>query len=219
MNYEDRDTYGMYRGSAAAGDGEGPGPGLMGADTLIGNDVRNADGDELGEIKEIMLDVRSGRVAYAVLSFGGFLGMGERLFAVPWSALTLDPMNRRFVLNVDPERLKGAPGFDSDNWPDMAPIRPGVTGSTPTTAFSRTTTNCGPDRARIPRPSGPPCTCLVVESAPLSAPLPTRTRLAQGTVNASSPGAPSLNSGRADRPQSALPRHCPPHAPPCRSRC
>jgi hypothetical protein len=120
MSYEDRDTFGMYRGSAAAGDDEGPGPGLMGADTLIGNDVRNADGDELGEIKEIMLDVRSGRVAYAVLSFGGFLGMGEKLFAVPWRALTLDTMNKRFVLNVDPERLEGAPGFDADNWPDMA---------------------------------------------------------------------------------------------------
>ena len=119
MNYEDRDTYGMYRGSAAAGDGEGPGPGLMGADTLIGNDVRNADGDELGEIKEIMLDVRSGRVAYAVLSFGGFLGMGERLFAVPWSALTLDTVNKRFVLGVDKERLDDAPGFDKDKWPDM----------------------------------------------------------------------------------------------------
>ena len=116
MNYEDRDTYGMYRGSA----GDGPGPGLMGAETLIGNEVCNGDGDELGELKEIMLDVRSGRVAYAVLSFGGFLGVGEKLFAVPWSALTLDTMNRRFVLNVDQERLKSAPGFDKDNWPDMA---------------------------------------------------------------------------------------------------
>jgi hypothetical protein len=116
MNYEDRDIFGMYRGSAD----DGPGPGLMGADTLIGNDVRNGDGDELGELKEIMLDIRSGRVSYAVLSFGGFLGMGEKLFAVPWSALTLDTMNRRFVLNVEQERLKGAPGFDKDDWPDMA---------------------------------------------------------------------------------------------------
>lgn len=118
MSYEDRDTYGMYRGRTAAGDG--PGPGLMGAGTLIGNEVRDGDGNELGEIKEIMLDMRSGRVAYAVLSFGGFLGMGEKLFAVPWSALTLDTMNRRFVLNVEQERIKAAPGFDKDDWPDMA---------------------------------------------------------------------------------------------------
>lgn len=76
MSYEGRDTRAMYRGRTAA-DGEGPGPGPMGADTLIGNHVRNGDGDELGENREIMLDVRSGRVAYAVLSFGGFLGMGR----------------------------------------------------------------------------------------------------------------------------------------------
>ena len=73
-----------------------------------------------GDIKEIMLDMRSGRVAYAVLSFGGFLGMGQKLFAVPWSALTCDPHNKRFVLNVEKDRLKDAPGFDKGDWPDMA---------------------------------------------------------------------------------------------------
>lgn len=123
MNYEERDTFGMYRATAAeatAPDSKhGPGPHLMGADTLIGNDVYNSNGDDLGDIKEIMLDMRSGRVSYAVLSFGGFLGMGEKLFAVPWGALTLDTMNKRFVLDVDPDRLKDAPGFDKDAWPDM----------------------------------------------------------------------------------------------------
>ncbi|MEF9671853.1 hypothetical protein QNM99_02940 [Pseudomonas sp. PCH446] len=54
-----------------------------------------------------------------MLSFGGFLGMGEKLFAVPWSALTLDTVNKRFVLGVDKERLANAPGFDKDMWPDM----------------------------------------------------------------------------------------------------
>jgi hypothetical protein len=67
-----------------------------------------------------MIDTRTGRVNYAVLSFGGFLGMGEKLFAVPWNALTLDTKNHRFILNVDKERLKSAPGFDKDHWPDMA---------------------------------------------------------------------------------------------------
>jgi hypothetical protein len=62
----------------------------MGADTLIGNDVYSRQAEKLGEVKEIMLDMRSGRISYAVLSFGGFLGMGEKLFAIPWSALTLD---------------------------------------------------------------------------------------------------------------------------------
>ena len=116
MNYEDRDTYGMYKSKT---DG-GPGPGLMGADTLVGNDVYNHKGEDLGDIKEIMLDVRSGKVAYAVLSFGGFLGMGEKLFAVPWIALTLDTKNKRFVLKVEKVRLKDAPGFDKDKWPNMA---------------------------------------------------------------------------------------------------
>ena len=123
MNYEDRDTYGMYKTNLlrdADSEEQGPGPDLMGADTLIGNDVYNHNEEDLGDIKEIMLDVRSGRVSYAVLSFGGFLSMGEKLFAVPWNALTLDTVNKRFILNVEKERLENAPGFDKDNWPNMA---------------------------------------------------------------------------------------------------
>lgn len=116
MSYEDRDTYGMYKNDNAGG----PGPALMGADTLIGNDVHNHKGENLGDIKEIMLDTKSGKVCYAVLSFGGFLTIGEKLFAVPWDALTLDTENKCFVLNEEKDRLKAAPGFDKDNWPDMA---------------------------------------------------------------------------------------------------
>jgi sporulation protein YlmC with PRC-barrel domain len=124
MNYEERDAYGMYKMVGADGAGpdahHGPGPHLMGADTLMGNDVFNADGEDLGDIKEIMLDMRSGRVSYAVLSFGGFLGLGEKLFAVPWAALKLDTENKRFTLNVSHQQLEGAPGFDKNHWPDMA---------------------------------------------------------------------------------------------------
>ncbi|MDZ4817790.1 MAG: PRC-barrel domain-containing protein [Planctomycetota bacterium] len=116
MNYESQDTYGMYKSSAD----NGPGPRLMGANTLEGNDVYNTQDEDLGDIKEIMLDVHSGRVNYAVLSFGGFLGMGDELFAVPWSALTLDTKNKRFVLDVEKSRLEDAPGFDKDKWPNMA---------------------------------------------------------------------------------------------------
>ncbi len=114
MNYQEQDTYGIYRNHT------GPGPRLMGANTLDGNDVYNKEDEDLGDIKEIMLDVPTGRVAYAVLSFGGFLGMGDKLFAVPWTALQLDTVNKRFVLDVSKERLKQAPGFDKDAWPDMA---------------------------------------------------------------------------------------------------
>ena len=115
MSYEERDIYGMYKGTHG-----GPGPSIMGAETLIGNAVYNHQDDHLGDIKEIMLDMRNGRVAYAVLSFGGFLGMGEKFFAVPWNALTLDTKNKRFVLKVEKARLKQAPGFDKDKWPNMA---------------------------------------------------------------------------------------------------
>jgi hypothetical protein len=62
----------------------------------------------------------SGKVAYAVLSFGGLLGMGDRLFAVPWAALALDTTNKRFTLNVLKDALKDAPGFDKDHWPAMS---------------------------------------------------------------------------------------------------
>lgn len=126
-DYLARDRYGMYANTTTAtgaGGGHeghvGPGPRLMGADTLIGNDVYNTHDEDLGDIKEIMLDMQSGRVAYAVLSYGGFLGMGEKLFAVPWNALTLDTANHRFTLDVPKDRLKDAPGFDADQWPDMA---------------------------------------------------------------------------------------------------
>jgi sporulation protein YlmC with PRC-barrel domain len=114
MNYAENDTYGMYKN-----ENTGPGPELMGADTLIGNDVVNHMDEDLGDIKEIMLDMKSGKIAYAVLSFGGFMGMGDKLFAIPWDALMLDTQNKCFVLNVAKERLEAAPGFNREDWPDM----------------------------------------------------------------------------------------------------
>jgi sporulation protein YlmC with PRC-barrel domain len=108
------------RNTDSANHSDGPGPALMGANTLIGNYVYNEKEEELGNIKEIMLDTQRGNVRYAVLSSGGFLGMGDKLFAVPWSALTLDTENQRFILNVEADDLKNAPGFDKDQWPNMA---------------------------------------------------------------------------------------------------
>ncbi len=98
----------------------GPGPQVMAASTLEGDDVVNRQGETLGEISDIMLDVPSGRVAYAVMTFGGVMGMGSKLFAVPWNALTLDADRECFVLDVDKQRLDKAPGFDKDHWPSMA---------------------------------------------------------------------------------------------------
>lgn len=124
MNYDERDPPAMVNGgSGISGQPDtrhGPGPRLMGADTLVGNAVYNASAQELGVIKEIMLDMRDGRVSYAVLSFGQTLGLGGKLFAVPWAALALDTENKRFLLNVEKARLESAPGFDRNHWPDMA---------------------------------------------------------------------------------------------------
>lgn len=116
MNYETTDTTVMQTAEIV----NGPGPAFMSTSSLSGNDVYNLEDEDLGDVKDFMLDMRTGKVAYAVLSFGGFLSMGEKLFAVPWSALTLDTVNERFTLNVTKERLENAPGFDKDNWPNMA---------------------------------------------------------------------------------------------------
>jgi len=93
---------------------------LMSADSLVGNDVKNIANEDLGDIKDFMIDCQTGKVAYAVLGFGGVFGIGEKLFAVPMSALTLDTEEECFRLNSTKEYLKNAPGFDSDNWPNMA---------------------------------------------------------------------------------------------------
>ena len=93
---------------------------VLAASTLEGDKVRNTAGEDLGKVDEIMIDIPSGRIAYVVLSFGGVLGMGNKLFAVPWHALTVDEDKKCFILDVDKEAMKNAPGFDKDNWPDMA---------------------------------------------------------------------------------------------------
>jgi len=98
----------------------GPGPRLMTANTLQGDNVVNRQGETLGEIKEIMIDVPRGRVAYAVMASDGFLGLGEKLFALPWSALTLDTERECFLMNAAKERFEKAPGFDKDHWPSNA---------------------------------------------------------------------------------------------------
>jgi len=93
---------------------------LLSASTITSDKVRNVAGEDLGKIEDLMIDVTGGKIEYAVLSFGGFLGMGDKHFAVPFDLLGVDRENECMVLNVDKERLKDAPGFDKDNWPDFA---------------------------------------------------------------------------------------------------
>lgn len=87
---------------------------------VVGRKVINPQGENLGKVEEIMVDSIPGRVAYAVLSFGGFLGVGDKFFAVPWSALDWNPERQAFVINADKRFLENAPGFDKNNWPDMS---------------------------------------------------------------------------------------------------
>jgi sporulation protein YlmC with PRC-barrel domain len=95
-------------------------PKVLSSSSICSDHVENADGEKLGKIEDLMMDVNSGRIAYAVLSFGGFLKLGNKLFAIPWQALRLDAVNKQFILDVDKTVLERAPGFDKDKWPDMA---------------------------------------------------------------------------------------------------
>jgi sporulation protein YlmC with PRC-barrel domain len=88
--------------------------------SILGAKVTNPDREDLGKIEDLVLDARNNRVVYAILSFGGILGMGDKHFAIPWEAFSFDLSEKVAVLSVDKDRLKNAPGFDMDNWPDMA---------------------------------------------------------------------------------------------------
>ena len=91
----------------------------LSASTLCHNEVYNHEGEKLGKLFELILDLPSGQLSYGIVSNGGFWGIGERLFAAPWQALTLDRNLKRFILPVSLKRLELAPSFTTDSWPDM----------------------------------------------------------------------------------------------------
>lgn len=95
------------------------------ASKLMGMDLQNDQGQSVGEINDLVLDANTGRVRYAAVTYGGFLGLGDKLFAVPFEAFKVrqdpdDADDYVMVLNVTKEQLEGAQGFDEDHWPDMA---------------------------------------------------------------------------------------------------
>ncbi len=92
-------------------------PDFLSAESLMDDKVINADGEDLGKFDDLMIDLAEGKIAYAALSFGGTLGMGNKLFAIPWKALTLRVHEHAFVLDIPKEVLRNAEGFDKDNWP------------------------------------------------------------------------------------------------------
>jgi sporulation protein YlmC with PRC-barrel domain len=94
--------------------------GVVPASKIIGETVVNRQGENVGKIDELVIDAKKNRVLYAVLSFGGFMGMGNKLFAMPWEAFEFSATENKLILDVDKEKLKAAPGFEKgDNWPDF----------------------------------------------------------------------------------------------------
>lgn len=93
---------------------------IMPVGGICGSDVTGADGQSLGSISELMIDAEKGGIAYAVLAYGGVLGVGEKLFAVPWHAFEVDPTSGAITLPVARERFDTSPGFDKDAWPTEA---------------------------------------------------------------------------------------------------
>ena len=92
---------------------------VISASMVEGTPVCNAQGERLGTVDDIMIDKLTGQVRYAVLGFGGFLGLGDKLFPLPWRALDYNKDWEAFVVDIDKERLENAPGFDTDNPPDL----------------------------------------------------------------------------------------------------
>jgi len=95
-------------------------PVITPASSLQGEKVVNRKGEELGEIKEVVLDLTSNSIAYVVISFGGFMGVGNKLFGIPLSSLTMNIDENIYILDIDKERLKEAPGFDRDKWLNLS---------------------------------------------------------------------------------------------------
>ncbi len=101
--------------------------GMCRATLAIGMDVEDTAGKNLGAVDDLVIDDANGRIVYAVLSFGGFLGVGDKLFAIPWHALKPSARDLdKLILDVPKEKLKEAPGFDKKSWPDLADRRWGL---------------------------------------------------------------------------------------------
>ena len=94
--------------------------GVLKASQLMGMKVEGIDGKKLGDIKDLVVDREDGSIDYAVLDFGGIIGIGDKYFAVPWAALQFAPDNKKLLLDVSKKELKDAPGFDKKNWPDLS---------------------------------------------------------------------------------------------------
>jgi hypothetical protein len=99
---------------------------LIGSDKVEGTPVYRSNGERVGAIERVMIDKLSGKVAYAVMSFGGFMGIGEDYYPLPWSLLTYNPRLDGYEVDVSEQQLKGAPKYskhESWDWSDRARAR------------------------------------------------------------------------------------------------
>ncbi len=87
------------------------------ATSIMEDKVINTEGEKLGGVKDIMVDITTGKIEYVIIEFGGFLGIGEKFFAIPFKLLTINTEEHAWVLDQKKESLEAAPGFDKDHWP------------------------------------------------------------------------------------------------------
>jgi sporulation protein YlmC with PRC-barrel domain len=92
---------------------------ILSTGNLLHSSVTNSEGEDLGTVAGFGIDIEGGRVAYAILAFGGVLRFGNKWFAIPWDALTYSHHDGKFILNIDREMLETSPGFNKDEWPDV----------------------------------------------------------------------------------------------------
>ena len=93
---------------------------LIGSDKVEGTTVNDRSGNKLGTVERVMIDKHTGKVAYAVMSFGGFLGIGERYHPLPWAVLDFDPRQNAYVVDLDKRKLEGAPTLEREDRRDLA---------------------------------------------------------------------------------------------------
>jgi sporulation protein YlmC with PRC-barrel domain len=149
---------------------------LQSGQKLFGTKVENPRGERLGKIEDIMISVESGQIAYAVVSYGGVLSLGNKFFAFPWSALHADSSGKKMILNLDKKTLSSARGFDKDHWPDSSgwdwSSSVPSPSSSPPAPLERAAIS---DRAEAPRFVEPP----VVESPALEPMMPAKDQMEQ----------------------------------------
>ena len=114
----DQDTFGTNAAVGAAGTVTEETDRLIASNKVEGTAVYNRQAERLGSVYNFMVDKRSGQVAYAILSFGGFLGIGDSYYPLPWKSLSYDPRQGGYVVDLDKDKLQGAPSYERSDSPD-----------------------------------------------------------------------------------------------------